>query len=234
MQYLGGKSRIAKQIAAVILESTDERSYYIEPFVGAGSVAAQLVPHFDHAYLSDVSPDLIALWRALQEGWQPPMEVSEELYRSLRNAPVSALRGFVGYGCSFGGKWFGGYARANNANPKGYAIHASNMLNRKIGLIGMAEFSCLDYQDAPYPSGSVVYCDPPYRGTTTYKGVTDFDSEHFWKWAEYESQYSAVFVSEYAAPEGWESIWNAAPRMSLRKDDNSSRASERLWVHHAV
>lgn len=36
MRYLGGKSKIASRIAAVILSSVRERDTYIEPFIGGG------------------------------------------------------------------------------------------------------------------------------------------------------------------------------------------------------
>jgi DNA adenine methylase len=129
MQYMGGKSRIAKPIAAAILEATSARCSYVEPFMGAGSVAAQLVPQFKRAYLSDASEDLIALWSAVQRGWEPPVEVTSAEYASLREAAPSALRGFAGYGCSFGGKWFGGYAR--NARADNFALQSRNSLLRK-------------------------------------------------------------------------------------------------------
>ena len=37
---------------------------------------------------------------------------------------------FVGFGCSFAGKWFGGYARSND--KRNYAKMAKNSLNKKI------------------------------------------------------------------------------------------------------
>lgn len=233
MQYMGGKSRIAKQVAATILASTNERSYYFEPFVGAGSVAAQMVPHFKRAYLSDASPDLIALWEALQRGWTPPENVTEDMYAFQRNAPVSALRGFVGYGCSFGGKWFGGYARHSGKCcpiPTSSAIHSSSSLVRKAGRVSGANFFCLDYRDLLIPNGSVVYCDPPYAGTTGYGHTGAFDSDEFWKWVTSMAHYATVFVSEYSAPDGWHSAWSAAARMNLRADDNVSKATEHLWT----
>jgi DNA adenine methylase len=230
MKYMGGKSRIAKQIAATILASTNERSYYFEPFVGAGSVAAQMVPHFEHSYLSDASPDLIALWTALQQGWEPPEVVTEEMYQHYRNAPVSAMRGFVGYGCSFGGKWFGGYAR-NDPRPgrSSSAINAGRLLGERMRAVSGASFHNLDYRDLFIPNGSVVYCDPPYAGTTGYGRTGAFDSDEFWKWATALSRYATVYVSEYSAPEGWRSVWSATPRVTMRVDDNKARATEHLW-----
>lgn len=229
MQYLGGKSRIAKDIARVILELTDDRQHYVEPFVGAGSVAAELAPHFTDAVLSDASPDLIELWRALQDGWTPPASVSKEEYQEQRYAPVSALRGFVGYGCSFGGKWFGGYA-ANN-DGRNYARTGGALLAKRIIPLKAATLYNLDYRDLVIPDGAVVYCDPPYRNATKYDRLADFDSDEFWKVAESWSERSTVFVSEYEAPEGWRSVWQAKPRVTLRKDTNDCRSIEHLWVY---
>jgi DNA adenine methylase len=229
LYYLGGKSRIAKQIAAVMLAATDDRSTYIEPFVGAGSVAVQMVPHFEHAYLSDASPDLIMLWKALQLGWEPPEFVSEEYYQALRNAAPSAVRGFVGYGCSFGGKWFGGYARNNPTND--YARASRNSIIRKTNTLRATNFYCLGYGDILIPNGSVVYLDPPYANTTAFGGVAHFDSANFWKWAESISVRASVFVSEYSAPEGWQPVWSGRPQSSLGTKDKTGRAAEYLWTY---
>ena len=59
------------------------------------------------------------------------------------------------------------------------------------------EFSSLPYYDLEIKEGSVVYCDPPYLGTTGYK-TGGFDHERFWEWAEAVSEHSTVFVSEYS------------------------------------
>lgn len=229
MQYLGGKSRIAKEISQVMLAATDERSVYVEPFVGAGSVAAQMMPHFETAFLSDASPDLIALWQALQQGWQPPDTVTAEMHQALKDAPVSALRAFVGYGCSFGGAWFNTYAR-DPKHGRNFARTAANLLAARLEVIGTAWFDCLDYRDVPITDGAVIYCDPPYRGKTRYDRLPDFDSDTFWAWAEMQADRSAVFVSEYQAPEGWRAVWTGTPRVTLARGSNSPRPTEGLWV----
>lgn len=227
MRYMGGKSRVAKGIAATMLEATSNRSVYVEPFLGGGSVAVQMVPHFGQSYLSDAHHDLIILWQALQLGWEPPDSVSEEFYRQLRDAGPSAIRGFVGYACSFGGKWFGGYARGVGRN---YAGESRNLLLRKIPALTGARITHTDYRNVEIPDGAVVYLDPPYAGTTGYGAVGAFDTVMFWKWAETLSARASVFVSEYHAPDGWESAWSATPHVSLSRTDKTRRASEHLWV----
>lgn len=102
MQYLGGKHRLAKAISEVILSDTDNREGYIEPLVGAGSVLLRMAPHFQDVCAGDAHRDLIMMYKALQRGWKPPTEVSEELYQSLRLDYPSALRASQGSGVPSG------------------------------------------------------------------------------------------------------------------------------------
>lgn len=57
------------------------------------------------------------MWQALQQGWQPPEIITKDEYYYVKEHKDEnpALTGFVGFGCSFGGKWFGGLA----SNKKG-------------------------------------------------------------------------------------------------------------------
>lgn len=230
MKYLGGKSRLAKPIAEVILGSTSARASYVEPFVGGGSVAAEMSGHFKRAYLSDASPDLILMWRALYAGWQPPEVVTEEEWRSLRSAEPSALRAFAGYGCSFGGRWFQGYARNNPGND--YACQSRNSLLRKVAASRASMVYQASYDRAMIPVGSVVYCDPPYANAKGYERTGAFDSSAFWAWAQRVSRFAHVFVSEFAAPEGWAPILTREVQASIGADKNA-RATEHLWAYAA-
>jgi DNA adenine methylase len=232
MQYMGGKSRIAGRLAALMLCVTTDRAVYVEPFVGAGSVAALMAPQFKRAILSYAAPDLIMLWQALQRGWEPPRVVTREEYEALRHAKPSALRAFAGYGCSFGGKWFGGYAgicppHRGHAGCT-YAGHSAGSLLRKRQGLHAAEFSSRDYRDTEIPGGAVVYLDPPYDGTTGYS-TGRFDHAAFWAWAG-SLTHATVFVSEYTAPPGWVPLWNPKPQASLKATANGGTVPEHLWV----
>ena len=59
---------------------------------------------------------------AVKHGYDLPESVSEQEYKYIREHKDDdpALAGFVGFGCSFGGKWFGGYAR-DNRTSRNYA-----------------------------------------------------------------------------------------------------------------
>ncbi len=161
MRYLGGKSKIAKRLAAII--GTGEE--FLEPFMGGGAMTAALAPNFSYGRASDIHPDLIMLWQALSSGWIPPSRISEEEYYAIKESPPSALRGFCGFGPSWGGKFFGGYARGGNRN---YAYETKKSLLRDIELMKNVSFSCIDYRLLSPSQNCVVYADPPYAETTGY------------------------------------------------------------------
>ncbi len=58
-------------------------------------------------------------------------------------------------------------------------------------------FSTADYRQVLIKKDSVVYCDPPYKGTSTYS-KTPFDYDAFYDWALKSSH--PVFISEYDMP----------------------------------
>ena len=101
MQYLGGKAKSAKAISQWINEYREPGQAYLEPFVGGGWVLERVFGSGRTA--SDVVPDLILLYVALQDGWEPPSEISRDLYAKLKGEDSSALRGFAGFCMGFGG-----------------------------------------------------------------------------------------------------------------------------------
>ncbi len=225
IRYLGGKYKIAHEIAAIL--NRIECSSYVEPFCGALWIA-QLVKHRP-IYLSDACEPLITMHKALQAGWEPPDVVTEEDYARVKaamdvNDPLTA---FVGFGCSFSGKWFGGYAR--NEKIRNYADGAKRSLAEKFRQLNgdfagaakrsLAEkftFTCADYESLPIGSGALVYCDPPYAGSTGYGGAKPWDAAAFWQWARITSRNAKVLVSEYAAPDDFECVAEFPTRTSLR------------------
>ena len=233
MKYIGGKGRTRKFIMPLILSGRRDGQLYIEPFVGgANSFEVAQNPRLG----ADVNLYLIACLTAITSGWIPPHAVSEEEYRHIRDnkdAYAPELVGFVGFGCSFGAKWWGGYARDKRhiGTPRSHAREAySHALKQAPRLCG-ATFVTSSYDALPIPHDSIVYCDPPYEGVTGYKGAGKFDHGAFWKWAADIAQHSRVYVSEYNAPDGWDCIW---ARNQTTNIDNKGRAAftavERLFV----
>lgn len=203
---------------------------YVEPFMGSCAVLHRMTGTFERVYGYDAHPDLVLMWQAVQAGWEPPAVVTEEEYRQLRAAEPSALRGFVGFGCSFGGRWFQGYAR--NRRSDDYAGATRRSLLKRAPALRDVVFECADYTAAYAHArpGTVIYCDPPYAGTKVYSGAPAFDSAAFWAHAkEWTDLGATVLVSEYQAPPGWTSVWSREKAVTMRRGPEQRRV-EHLWM----
>ena len=80
MQYLGGKSRIANSIAKVINEN--DCKVFVSLF--CGSCAVETKVKASKKILNDKHPYLIYMWRALQNGWEPPDTITKEQYYKIK------------------------------------------------------------------------------------------------------------------------------------------------------
>ncbi|QCQ57486.1 DNA methylase [Microbacterium phage Sucha] len=218
MRYVGGKTRQARDFAPALLADTVRRGRYFEPFVGGGSMLGALGPHFSQVRAGDTHPDLVAMWQEVLGGWDPPSEVGPELYAQMRHAPVSALRGFVGFGCSFGGKWFGGYHKPDKRWPRNIAaVTRDNLLKITAGLPGDTLVTLGDYSQFEPGRSDVVYADPPYRGGQHFTGTEPFDHDRFWATMDRWWRRGAdVYVSEFQAPPGWEPLVVSKQRYQLQ------------------
>lgn len=137
MIYLGSKKRIAKEILPIILKDRKPGQMYVEPFAGG----CNMIDKVDNPRIgSDINVQIYTLIVALQEGWIPPQEVSEELYDrvhafydhnwyiknwiqqdkpwrkqymsiSERKHYSKELVAYIGFSLSYAGKWWGGYRR---------------------------------------------------------------------------------------------------------------------------
>jgi DNA adenine methylase len=220
MRYLGGKYRLSGAISR-ILQAQSPRNYR-EPFCGMFSVGRRM-PCPREA--GDNSPDLIALLSAVRDGWVPPDNVTEDEYAYWRDQPPSPMRGFVGFGCSFGGKFFGGFAR--EATGRNFATNARNSLCRLARDIQGVIFKHQDYTAWP-DDADIEYLDPPYAKTTAYS-TGNFDSAAFWDWVR--SRNSMVYVSEYMAPEDFTVVWEQSTKSTVNGWQGPQKPrTERLFL----
>ncbi len=228
MRYLGGKSRLAKKIAAVIEPTRRGRPVW-DAFCGGLSSAEAFADCGAQVWCSDVNPSLIALYEAvLAERLPEDFSISEEEYAWARGLPdLDPYKALAGFGASFGGKWFGGYARGAGRN---YVAESCRALNRQVGKLALSgvEFTSLDFLAfEPYDVGAVLYLDPPYAGVTEYR--EPFDSTTFWCRAAAWSRYTDVWVSEYAAPPGWLLCGEWAHSLQVSGGQQKSARVERLF-----
>lgn len=212
MQYLGGKSRIAKHIAPFLACSA-----LYEPFVGAFNIVPAVRPKI--AMCSDAHPGLIRLYQAVQAGWEPPDTITEVEYDRLRAArDDSPLGVFASFAASFGGKEWGGYAR-DATGRRDLAAEGAVAFRKKIPFIRAAHFRPLDFAELRPAPGATVYCDPPYKDTTKYRTAA-FDHEGFVSWCNQLAGWGCrVFVSEFQnpCPDRWLPVWTRVRKTSVAK-----------------
>ncbi len=190
------------------------------------------------------------MWKALQIGWIPPESIPFEDWQRLKVLPKpSALRGFAGFGASFGGHWFRAYARQQAGVEDDETVQASRrtcLRQAKQFRDARVKFVCSVYDRwQPHP-GDVVYCDPPYAGTAGYCGLDEkFDHSRFWAWCAHLVRNGVrVLVSEYTCPlEDWYRV-DYQLRSSAFSGDNQfgqhghdlrgrTELVDALWAHES-
>ena len=185
---------------------------------------------FSRKILHDRHQYLIALLQGVQRGYELPESITPEQCRHIREHKDDdpTLAGFVGFGCSFGGKWFGGYAR--NATGTNYAAQSKRSLLKDMATLQDATFVCADYRRVCIPPRAVIYADPPYNNTTGYHGDR-FDSAEFWIAMRLLADTGhTVFVSEQEAPPDIQCVWERKFTRTLdRNKSNQFSVTEKLF-----
>ena len=144
MKYLGGKQRLGKYISIVLhnLWNKYNNNYkfkgYLEPFCGSLGVFKHMTDlNSNHIIANDYHEDLISLWNAVKYNkFTYPKSISESQYNKakLYKSP-SAYKAFVGFGMSFGGRYFGAYSQKYLGNKKeDFCKEMTNSL-KKIGKV---------------------------------------------------------------------------------------------------
>lgn len=229
MKYLGGKSKIARWLAAAIRPVRAGRPFW-DPFCGGLSCSVELAQD-GPGVVTDANLALVSTYLAIAGGWAPPDTVTEDEYRAARDLPdADPLKAFAGFGCSFAGKWFGGYARAPGSD-RSFAGESARALLRDVGAlvasgceIGHADFLACE----PRETSAVLYLDPPYAGTEPYAGTRPFDHAVFYDRVRAWSRFTDVFVSEYEMPWG-RPVLEFSHGMSVAEASHRNTRRERLY-----
>lgn len=234
MKYMGSKARVAKDISLIINKLIQEKNIhtYIEPFVGGANLIEHIQCENKMGY--DNNEYLIEFWKQIQQGWNPlcDVDMSKENYDDIKNhmsrypQHIVALAGFC---ATYNAKWFGGYAgtvETKDGTFRNYYDEAVRNVLKQSEHIKDVHFECLGYQQIEV-EGALIYCDPPYQGTTRYKD--EFDHEEYWAWVRKMSEKNIVLCSEYSAPPDFECVWSKELTTTLDKNSRS-KAVEKLFV----
>lgn len=228
MTFVGSKRRHARFLVPILEAARRPDQTYVEPFCGGCNLLEHLA---NPRVANDAHRYLIEMWRALTEReWRPPWYVSEATFRHMRTHPEDyppELVGFVGFVCAFGSCWFAGYARCKA--KRNYAAQGARGILKQLPKLLGVEWHNEDYLALRIPPRSLVYCDPPYHGTTGYaEAIGDVDV--FWNWVRsLGRQGHTVFVSEYRAPDDFEVVWERETSVNIDATRGGKPRVERLF-----
>lgn len=174
------------------------------------------------------------MWKALQNGWKPNQYYSKDEYLEVKNnfdKYEPHLIGWIGFNCSYKGHFFNGYSGISftkYGKIRNYQAEALNAVIKQIDLMQSVTFLNYNYYDLEIPGGSIVYCDPPYKDTQSYK-VELFDHNNFWDWVRFISKNNNVYISEYNAPNDFECIFSKQVSSRIRSNAKNKISLEKLF-----
>lgn len=239
MKYLGSKNRLSKELAPIIQKHIDDGCKgYLEPFVGGANMIDKIKCNVKIG--CDNNRYLIALLNALSKGWTPPKYFSEEEYKEVKNNKEKYedhIVGYYGFCGSFGAKWFGGYAKSfksDGVTPRNHPLESYNNIIKQQPSLKNVIFKCCDFRKIKNVRNFVIYCDPPYRGTTKY-AVDEFPYDEFYDWCREMGKDNVILVSEYSMPDDFECIWQKETKVLIDSNRNSNDKGnnriEKLFVY---
>jgi DNA adenine methylase len=264
MHYLGSKARHAAAIIEFTQSKRKPGQTYVEPFVGGGNMMCRVPADLGPRIGNDYNFHMVQLLEQLaNHGWLPPETMTQAIWTKIAKAkppaaegPEAALYAFAATGPTFGSVWFGAWAKdypGQEGNRYRQARDAA--IKDQPGLAGVKFYHAQngggDFRNLTIngliPPECVIYCDPPYVGTTGYDGAKEtikvdedpnkntWKAKTFWKWADaLVDAGHTVYASEYKGPLGGD-VYGSLPRSeeekavgarltALQKDASSSSA----------
>ena len=244
IKYMGSKLRISKYIVPIIQDYIDKNKCirYYEPFVGGANIIDKI--KCKNKYASDNNEYLIELYNNLDKINDIPDFITKAHYSEVRDCFNKKLDtypkwyiGAIGFLASYNGRFFdGGYAgivHTKVGKNRNYFDEAKRNLIKQIPNLIDINFNFMDYGNCNDISNYVIYCDPPYQGTTKYNTSKNFNTNTFWDWVRDKSKNNIVIVSELKAPNDFECIWE---QEVTRTVDNTKRINsiEKLFVYKDI
>lgn len=202
LKWIGSKRKLSELIVSLM---PDQFNDYYEPFLGSGAVMAELIysdsekflPHFNHAYGSDILPFLIDIFDLVKNNPDALTDYYEKEITDYYISPESKYleirdrfnKEHNAYDfCLLSRTCYSGVIRFRKADgymstPRGpHTPISPETFKKRVSLwsklLKNADFKCESYVDAmdKAQDGDVVYCDPPYtHSQSIIYGAQDFD-----------------------------------------------------------
>lgn len=242
MKYMGSKNRIAKDILPIILKDRIKGQAFVDVFCGG----CNLIDKVDgYRIANDNNKYLISMWRGLQKGEKRPYKINKDVYSCARDLfrgrktdskykpkMNDFLIGWIGWMASYNGRFFdGGYSGHNvGSKNRDYISEQIRNTEKQIDDIKGISFNYGDYKELEIPKNSIIYCDPPYKGTKKYSTSKDFDYDSFWEWCRNKSKEGhRVYISEYSAPDDFKVVWQKQVTNSMNQT-KTKKPIEKLFI----
>ena len=223
---MGSKNRIAKYILPLMLKERKPNQCFVDIFCGGCNIVDKVG---GNRIANDINKYLIAMFKELVNGWNPPLFVSKDEYLEIKNNKGNYpdyLVGYVGFN-SFGARFFNTY-RNDERGLRTYWTEYYNNLMKQIPNLKNIIFENKSYDELKLPENSLIYCDPPYQNTTKYKDEINYD--RFWNWCiEKKNEGHTIFISELKAPEQFKCIWSK-DLLATTSMNNYKTQTERLFT----
>lgn len=150
------------------------------------------------------------------------MEIDKDEYMKVRDSFKKQdglyedwYYAYVGFLCSFSGKWWGSFARGSRyEGGTPYNKERQNNLEKQIPKMLNCKFEQADYKDLSFKN-KVIYCDPPYVMSTHKYYKEAFNVDEFWNWVREQSKWNKVFVSECDVPDDMTIVWQKECKAAL-------------------
>ena len=193
----------------------------------------------EHKYGSDIHKELIAFLTALSNGYKPPFHITEEEYKYMKEHQDEfddVIKGYVGFQLSYGAKWFDTFRRDKIGKRKYDEEAYRNVMKQAPNLQGIV-FNCCDFRDIKDIENFVIYCDIPYKNTTSYckSEVGEFNHEEFYDWVRRNSDKYDIYVSEYKQniPDDFTIVWEQNSKKDIRNKDNVREETVEVLIKYS-
>lgn len=230
MKYMGSKNRIAKHLLPIMLAECEKHNInkWVEPFVGGANMIDKVPDTFERIGY-DLNPHTIAALIGIRDHIAEfPEFVSEDYFKSLKGTPPNPITSWIRSHCAFGGLFGNTYARNNRGTN--YCMEGRKNTIKQSENLKNIQLINDSYENLNF-TNALIYCDPPYAGTSGYK-TGAFDHDKFFEWCREQAKNNIVFVSEYNAPDDFECVWQGEIKTNFASNRKSAthNAVEKLFI----
>lgn len=229
------KNRIAKYLLPIILKDRKPWQWYVEPFVWWANMIDKV--EWNRIWW-EFNEYIAEMWIALEKWWMPRNDYTKEESDNIRDNSSKFPKYEVWYVAINTRYWwvfwwgFAWKVKTKTWIIRDYQDEAFRNILKQIPNIRWIKFIHSNYKDLEIPSNSIIYCDPPYKNTASYKDK--FNHKEFYQWCrDKKKEWHTIFISEYNMPEDFICIWEKEIKSSLSANGKSwwnKLSKERLFT----